>query len=1452
MKKNFLFVMFLLLVLLASCTQQKKEIKDIIIIDLPEEIEIGEFDNSGIKFEIIYTDDTTEVEDVTEEKIPQEYRHYLYEEGTHNFSFLYRGIEVTFELKIKISGYKITFVNVLNEVVKVQSFKSGDNINFPTSDQMYVEGYKFLSTFDYDGSEILSDIIIKGNYVKTWTVNFYNGMGKIISTQIVDDKSGAIEPSDVEKQIEGYKFVKWDRDFGYITSNIDIYGIYEKNQETDGDIVYQLNPDGKSYCVVNVSISPNNIVIPEKYNNLPVTVIGPDAFIGYNLDDPNITITIPNSIKKIYNTLFLYSEISFYYNGTLDDWCKIEIDNDEVIIGPEFLLNTGYFRGIYEDITYEILNQSDNYESYKRRNKYDLEWLTYEYLPDNNIFMLDDNDQYYEIKDELIIPESITSINEYQFAFFSEIERVIFINCESSIGKGSFLGCVSLEDIEIEIQTNQSISIDEAAFAGCISLDDININGNISNIKSFAFYGCKNLSYLDFNVFIKDNCSLIIGDYAFLCCSDVTEIEFGKNVNYIGKFAFAMCISLCNVSNVENANVEVGAFEYCINLNFNINENMQYLGSNENPYALLMRPLDSNITNIILPDGCMNIAIGALDECSNLNFNQYDNGLYLGNSTNDYAILIKPINTNIEYIEINSDTKSVVYGALNECNSLKEISIPFIGLNSNSISNTHFGYIFGSISYLQNNTFVPSSLKKVILTSAMFIGDNGFYGCNNLETIIIPNTIAKIGINAFAGCDNLQLNSYDNGLYIGSNENPYLLLVKPTNDNIETIEINPNTMYVSFGALYNCNNLKSIKTHFIGECDDSDSNTHFGYIFGAKVSWENDQFIPSSLNEVIITNVDSIKENSFNRCSSLESIIIPNSVTSIGDSAFSGCTGLTSIIIPDSVTSIGRYAFESCTSLTTLVIPDGVTSIYSGAFFGCSSLKNIEISNTVLSIESSILMNCNNLESLTMPFVQSYDIYNHNNTIGYYFGATESIFDNNKWVPQSLKKVIINGGDTLATPVFYGCSSLTTIEIPNSVTSIGFGIFEKCSGLINISLPIISYNDGGYSLACLFGNVHLPEELEELYLSGGTIIDENVLSGFNIKKLYMSKSITHFKSNADCYIENVYYNGTIEDWCKITYESYGCCEHIYMLDDTNNYYEIKENLILPNTITTISFGVFERCSNLENVYYNGTIEDWCNIKLENSNSNPMKYAEHFYMLDNDNNYYEVTGIEIPNTITSIKDYQFNGFNNITTIEIPSSVTSIGTSAFSNCSSLTTIEIPSSVTSIGSHAFNRCTNLTNITIPESVTSIGDSAFHDCDSLTNITIPESVTSIGYGAFESCSSLTSITIPSSVTSIGNYAFESCSSLTSIIIPNSVTSIGKAAFRRCTSLTNITIPNEVLSVGNNAFSYSNIENLYYNGTIEEYNNINFGNLESHPESYAKHFYVLDVNGEYYEYVKN
>ncbi len=124
---------------------------------------------------------------------------------------------------------------------------------------------------------------------------------------------------------------------------------------------------------------------------------------------------------------------------------------------------------------------------------------------------------------------------------------------------------------------------------------------------------------------------------------------------------------------------------------------------------------------------------------------------------------------------------------------------------------------------------------------------------------------------------------------------------------------------------------------------------------------------------------------------------------------------------------------------------------------------------------------------------------------------------------------------------------------------------------------------------------------------------------------------------------------------------------------------------------------------------------------------------------------------------------FGGCYNLTGIVIPNSVTSIGDNAFGGCTSLESIDIPNSVTTIGEYAFSAC-GLTDVTIPDSVTSIGDSAFRDCTSLTSVTIPYSVTSIGDVAFQHCTSLTNITIPKGVTSIGDNAFGGCTSLTTI----------------------------------------------------------------------------------------
>ena len=267
------------------------------------------------------------------------------------------------------------------------------------------------------------------------------------------------------------------------------------------------------------------------------------------------------------------------------------------------------------------------------------------------------------------------------------------------------------------------------------------------------------------------------------------------------------------------------------------------------------------------------------------------------------------------------------------------------------------------------------------------------------------------------------------------------------------------------------------------------------------------------------------------------------------------------------------------------------------------------------------------------------------------------------------------------------------------------------------------------------------------------------------------------------------------------------------------------SITIPNSVTNIGRSAFFGCSKLTS------------IKVDEGNKT-FDSRENCNAIINSTTNELIAGCKntiIPNSVTSIGSYAFDGCSGLTSITIPNSVTSIGNSAFYNCKGLTSITIPNSVTSIGSYAFDGCSGLTSITIPNSVTSIGNEAFYYCTGLTSITIPNSVTSIGSGAFSGCSGLTNITIPNSVTSIGEYAFQNCSGLTSIkvdegnkifdsrencnaiidrttntliagckntIIPNSVTSIGRGAFNGCSGLTSITIPNSVTSIGDYAFS--------------------------------------------------
>ena len=276
-----------------------------------------------------------------------------------------------------------------------------------------------------------------------------------------------------------------------------------------------------------------------------------------------------------------------------------------------------------------------------------------------------------------------------------------------------------------------------------------------------------------------------------------------------------------------------------------------------------------------------------------------------------------------------------------------------------------------------NNTNLV--IAPVIPNSVTSIGDYTFDCCSSLTSITIPDGVTSISDHTFRACKSLED------------------IAIP--DSVTSIDM----------AFVGCSNLKSITLPFVGALKDGTENTHFGYIFGAH-NYQERSKIPETLKNVVITNVISIGEHAFYGCSSLTSIVIPDSVTSIGDYAFCGCTSLTTIKIPDSVTSIGKSAFSGCTSLTTIKIPDSVTSIGEHAFYGCSSLTSIVIPDSVTSIGDYAFSGCTSLTSI--------ELSDNVTSIG------EAAFDK--------------------------CTNLTSIEIPDSVTFIGGSVFAGCTSLNEI------------------------------------------------------------------------------------------------------------------------------------------------------------------------------------------------------------------------------------------------------------------------------------------------------------------------------------------------------------------------------------------------------------------
>lgn len=495
-------------------------------------------------------------------------------------------------------------------------------------------------------------------------------------------------------------------------------------------------------------------------------------------------------------------------------------------------------------------------------------------------------------------------------------------------------------------------------------------------------------------------------------------------------------------------------------------------------------------------------------------------------------------------------------------------------------------------------------------------------------------------------------------------------------------------------------------------------------------------------------------------------------VTGIEDKAFFGCFFLTSIEIPSSVTQLGNQAFQYCASLSSVSFgaDSQLTSIGASAFSWCFKLADIEIPASVKSIGARAFFHCSSLESITIPFVGATLNGKNNTHFGYIFGAS-SYADNNDYIPASLKTVVVTGGKRIRAHAFSGCSSLTSVEIPSSVTNIGAQAFYGCSSLESIVVPFVGATPSdmidthfGYifgASSCSDNSDYVPMSLKNVVITGGNMIGASAFSGCSsLESIHIPSSVTNIGAQVFS----------------------GCSSLIRMtVDPVNPVYHSAGNCLIETASKTLIAGCQSSI-----------------IPADGSVTGIGAYAFH--------NCFSLASIKIPSSVTSIGTSAFHNCFSLASIEIPSSLTNIGREAFYNCSSLTGIEIPSLVTNIDNCTFWYCSSLTSITFADNshLASIGDEAFRYCSSLTSIDIPSSTVQLGDYAFYGCYSLTNVSFGEGqqLQNIGDWAFYYCASLTNISIPTSVTSIGHGAFYDCNTLANIHIPSSVTSIGDQVFS--------------------------------------------------
>ena len=628
---------------------------------------------------------------------------------------------------------------------------------------------------------------------------------------------------------------------------------------------------------------------------------------------------------------------------------------------------------------------------------------------------------------EVEVPDSVTKIEPEAFNI-SSIEKIKLSDNVETMGKRSFGWCRNLTTVKLPNNPKFNC-IEKEAFAGCEKLGELTIPGNVEVIKKDAFVAS------GLETIVLPGSVKTMGEGAFSWCSKLTTAELPNNSNNcIEKKVFLGCRSLKNITIPDNI-TKIGerAFEGSGIEKIKLPDSVETM--NERAFSDC-----KNLTTVIWPNdpkfnciekevfsGCKNLENITLPD--NIEAIGYGSFRGSGLTTIELPASVKAIgkgafaDSSLTTIILPNGVETIGEGAFGLCKKLTTVKLPnnpkfnciekdvFLGCTSLKLIT-----LPGNITKIDEGSFKESGLTTIVLPDSIKTIGKGVFEDSSLTTIVLPNSVETIGEDAFGRCRNLTT-------------------VKLPN--------NPKYNCIEKGVFKECTSLENItlpdNITKIGEkaFDGSGLVTIVLPDSGVKAIGKG-AFAGSSLTTIILPNsVEIIGEGAFSDCENLTTVIWPNDpkFNCIEGLVFAGCKMLRGITLPGNIKAIGRYSFSG-SGLEAIVFPDGVETIGAGAFSDCENLTTVELPNNFKynCIEDYVFSGCKGLKWITIP--------SNIRAIGY------STFSNSGLTTIELPDSV----RTIGERAFSDCKNLTKVKLPSNIRAIDYSTFSN-SGLTTIELP---------------------------------------------------------------------------------------------------------------------------------------------------------------------------------------------------------------------------------------------------------------------------------------------------------------------------------------------------------------------------------------------------------------